>query len=188
MAVLWEFLSRLASFNCCWSIFLFPTDNCLVKRKKVQNVMKLLPPYYFKHLMSIYTKIATSDVVSALLYHRSYRVRDPYRPFWIFTEITADYSFPDFRSPFPAPRSSFPVPRTPLSAPRSPFLLLVTSLAWVKSEIKQHPKFVFLEYWWTNTGFQSKALTEVVLNGDMPQYLIHTSFENQLATLVVCLQ
>ena len=35
---------------------LFPTDNCLVKRKKVKKVMKLLPQYYFKHLMSIQFK------------------------------------------------------------------------------------------------------------------------------------
>ena len=31
--------------------------------------------------------------------------------FWIFVEVTADNSFPDFRSPFPVPRSPFPVPR-----------------------------------------------------------------------------
>ena len=41
-------------------------------------------------------------------------------PFWIFVEVSADNSFPDFRSPFPAPRS-------PLPAPRSPFPALVTS-------------------------------------------------------------
>ena len=64
--------------------------------------------YYLRSISSTLwaTKIATSSVVSALLYHRSYRVRDPYQPFWIFLEITADYSFPDFRSPFPVPRFS----------------------------------------------------------------------------------
>ena len=36
---------------------------------------------------------------------------DPYRPFWIFMEVSADNSFPDFRSPLPAPRSPLPVPR-----------------------------------------------------------------------------
>ena len=41
-------------------------------------------------------------------------------PFWIFVEVSADNSFPDFRSPFP-------VPRSPLPAPRSPFPVLVTS-------------------------------------------------------------
>ena len=30
-----------------------------------------------------------------------------YQLFWIFEEVTADYSFPDFRSQFPAPRSRF---------------------------------------------------------------------------------
>ena len=40
------------------------------------------------------------------LYHPSYR--DPYRPFWIFMEVTADYLFPDFRSP--VPRSPPPAP------------------------------------------------------------------------------
>ena len=24
-------------------------------------------------------------------------ILDPYRPFWIFVEVTAEYSFPDFR-------------------------------------------------------------------------------------------
>ena len=64
--------------------------------------------YYLRSISSTLwaTKIATSSVVSELLYHRSYRVRDPYRPFWIFMEVTADYSFPDFRSPFPVPRFS----------------------------------------------------------------------------------
>ena len=57
------------------------------------------------------SKIATLSVVSTLLYHRSYRVLDPYRPFWIFMEVSADNSFPDFRSPFPALRSPLPVPR-----------------------------------------------------------------------------
>ena len=32
-------------------------------------------------------------------------------PFWIFVGVSADNSFPDFRSPFPAPRSPLPVPR-----------------------------------------------------------------------------
>ena len=30
-------------------------------------------------------------------------------PFWIFVEVSADNSFPDFRSPFPTPRSPFAV-------------------------------------------------------------------------------
>ena len=46
---------------------------------------------------------------------------DLYRPFWIFMEVSADNSFPDFRSPFPAPRSPLPAPRSPLPVPRSPF-------------------------------------------------------------------
>ena len=31
---------------------LCPTDNCLVKHKKVKNVLKLLPPHNFKYLMT----------------------------------------------------------------------------------------------------------------------------------------
>ena len=118
------FVPTVASFSCGWSIFC-----CLVRRKKVKNVLTLLPPCYFKHLMSIQfiSKIATLSVVSTLLYHRSYRVLDPYRPFWIFMEVSADNSFPDFRCPFPAPRSPLPVPRSPFPAPRSPFPVLVTS-------------------------------------------------------------
>ena len=42
---------------------------------------KLLPAHYFKYLMSI--------------------------KFWIFMEVTVDYSSQDFRSPFPVPRSPF---------------------------------------------------------------------------------
>ena len=149
--------------------------------------MKLLPPHYFKHLMSrqFISKIRTLSVVSTLLYHRSYHLRRPRgsqsgrekrrnesfqvlakeplgtdshraisktssgcrilighkncfvllcpigeqfllssfrefvrhtleflnsrRPFWIFMEVTADYSFSDFRFPFPAPPSPFAV-------------------------------------------------------------------------------
>ena len=68
-----------------------------------------LPPYSFKHLMSIISssKIATLfKFVSTVLFHRSSAILD-------FMEVTADYSFPDFRSPFPvpAPRSPLPVPR-----------------------------------------------------------------------------
>ena len=68
-----------------------------------------LPPYSFKHLMSIISssKIATLfKFVSTVIDHR---------PYWVFMEVTADYSFPDFRSPLPAPRS--------------PFLVLVTSIS-----------------------------------------------------------
>ena len=64
-----------------------------------------LPPYSFKHLMSIISssKIATLfKFVSTVLFHRSSAILD-------FMEVTADYSFPDFRSPFPAPRSPFAV-------------------------------------------------------------------------------
>ena len=50
------------------------------------------------------SKIATLSVVSTLLCHPGFLL-DPYRSFWIFMEVTADYSFQDFRSPFPAPRS-----------------------------------------------------------------------------------
>ena len=32
-------------------------------------------------------------------------------PFWIFVKVSADNSFPDFRSPFPVPRSPLPVSR-----------------------------------------------------------------------------
>ena len=41
--------------------------------------MKLLPPHYFKHLMSIQfiSKIGALSVVSTLLYHRSYHPRRP---------------------------------------------------------------------------------------------------------------
>ena len=39
------------------------------------------------------------SVVSMLLLSGS--ILDPYRPFWIFVEVTADYSFPDLPSPFP---------------------------------------------------------------------------------------
>ena len=56
-----------------------------------------LPPYSFKHLMSIISssKIATLfKFVSTVLFHRSSAILD-------FMEVTADYSFPDFRSPFP---------------------------------------------------------------------------------------
>ena len=61
-----------------------------------------LPPYSFKHLMSIISssKIATLfKFVSTVLFHRSSAILD-------FMEVTADYSFPDFRSPLPAPRFS----------------------------------------------------------------------------------
>ena len=62
-----------------------------------------LPPYSFKHLMSIISssKIATLfKFVSTVLFHRSSAILD-------FMEVTAGYSFPDFRSPFPVPRSPF---------------------------------------------------------------------------------
>ena len=64
-----------------------------------------LPPYSFKHLMSIISssKIATLfKFVSTVLFHRSSAILD-------FMKVTADYSFPDFRSPFPVPRSPFPI-------------------------------------------------------------------------------
>ena len=63
-----------------------------------------LPPYSFKHLMSIISssKIATLfKFVSTVLFHLSSAILD-------FMEVTADYSFPDFL-PFPVPRSPFPV-------------------------------------------------------------------------------
>ena len=66
--------------------------------------MSLLP-YSFKQLMSIISssKIATLfKFVSTVLFHRSSAILD-------FMEVTADYSFPDLRSPFPAPRSPLPV-------------------------------------------------------------------------------
>ena len=47
------------------------------------------------------------------------------RPFWIFMKVTADYSFSDFRSPFPVPRSPLPAPRSPLPIRR---FMLVTSV------------------------------------------------------------
>ena len=55
-----------------------------------------LPPYSFKHLMSIISssKIATLfkdfKFVSTVLFHRSSAILD-------FMEVTADYSFPDFQ-------------------------------------------------------------------------------------------
>ena len=69
-AALRVFVPTIASFNCCWNgllpceqqgsglleHILFPTENCFLKRKKVKNVMKLLPPHYFKHLMSMQVK------------------------------------------------------------------------------------------------------------------------------------
>ena len=61
-----------------------------------------LPPYSFKHLMSIISssKIATLfKFVSTVLFHRSSAILD-------LMEVTADYSFPDFRSPLPVPRFS----------------------------------------------------------------------------------
>ena len=51
--VLWELFVPIGFFQLLLEHILFPTDNCLVKRKKVKNVMKVLPPYYFKHLMSL---------------------------------------------------------------------------------------------------------------------------------------
>ena len=93
------------------------------------------PPYSFKHLMSIISssKIATLfKFVSTVLFHRSSAILD-------FMEVTADYSFPDFRSPFPVPRS-----RSPLPAPRSPFPVLVTSSIFFGFEARCLFSVVFL--------------------------------------------
>ena len=120
VAVLWEFFSRLYILSTAVGAYFF-LQMCLVKRKKVKNIMKLLPLHYFK--------------LATLLYYLSHRVLDPHRPYWIFGRVTADYSFPDFHSPFPVPRSPFPVPRSPfpvsrcpLPAARSLFLVLVTCI------------------------------------------------------------
>ena len=106
VAVLWEFFSRLYILSTAVGAYFF-LPMCLVKRKKVKNIMKLLPLHYFK--------------LATLLYYLSHRVLDPHRPYWIFGQVTADYSFPDFHSPFP-------VPRFPLPAARSLFLVLVTCI------------------------------------------------------------
>ena len=106
VAVLWEFFSRLYILSTAVGAYFF-LQMCLVKRKKVKNIMKLLPLHYFK--------------LATLLYYLSHRVLDPHRPYWIFGQVTADYSFPDFHSPFP-------VSRCPLPAARSLFLILVTCI------------------------------------------------------------
>ena len=106
VAVLWEFFSRLYILSTAVGAYFF-LQMCLVKRKKVKNIMKLLPLHYFK--------------LATLLYYLSHRVLDPHRPYWIFGQVTADYSFPDFHSPFP-------VSRCPLLAARSLFLVLVTCI------------------------------------------------------------
>ena len=54
------------------------------------------------------------------------------------------------------------------------YLCLSKIWNWTTSQIY----YFFLEYWKTDTGFQSKAFTESYLNGDTSQYPIHTSFEN----------
>ena len=107
VAVLWEFFSRLYILSAAVGAYLF-LQMCLVKRKKVKNIMKLLPPHYFK--------------LATLLYYLSYgkcRVLDPHRPYWIFW---AGYRW------LLISRLPFPVPRFPLPAARSPFLVLVTCI------------------------------------------------------------
>ena len=76
--------------------------------------------YYLRIISSTswaYSSLSsTLSVVSTLLYHGSYRVLDPYRPFWIFMvgfrwQLVPRLPVPVPRSPFPVPRSPFPVPR-----------------------------------------------------------------------------
>ena len=79
-----------------------------------------LPPYSFKHLMSIISssKIATLfKFVSTVLFHRSSGGSSAILD---FMKVTADYWLFYFRSPFPVPRSPLPVPRfsnIPLARP-----------------------------------------------------------------------
>ena len=110
---------------------LFPTENCFVKRKKVKNVMKLLPPHYFKHLMSIQFK-QNSDVGFLILTDHFCQVGF----LWTLLLTTRSQTFvphcpfPIARSPFPVPRSPFHVPRSPLSAPRSRFTFKMLSCSF----------------------------------------------------------
>ena len=65
-----------------------------------------LPPYSFKHLMSIISssKVATLfKFVSTVLFHRSSGGSSAILD---FMEVTADYWLFYFRSPFPVPRFS----------------------------------------------------------------------------------
>ena len=55
-----------------------------------------------------------------------------YRPFWVFLEVTAKYSFPDFSSPLPVPLS--------------PFLVLVTSHVWDFVTFSFYPKYIKKKY------------------------------------------
>ena len=100
-----------------------------------------LPPYFFKHLMSIISssKIATLfKFVSTVLFHRSSAILD-------FMEVTADYSFPDFRSPFPAPRFT--------NIPSHPYLGVQfdSKLCW-----KEHIEFLV-----RGAVFKERATTSV---------------------------
>ena len=118
-------LSPLASFNCFGSIF------CFLRIIVSQNAKrwKTSRSYYLRIISSTSwayssSKIATLPVVSTLLYDPGFLILTdqgrPFLPCWIFMDVTADYSFSDFRSPFPVPCSPFPVPRSTFPAPSSP--------------------------------------------------------------------
>ena len=70
--------------------------------------------------------------------------RRPFLPCWIFMDVTADYSFSDFRSPFSVPRSTFHVPRSPLPAPGS---RLICSPVWAPAPVH------FFFFWLSHSGF-----------------------------------
>ena len=55
-----------------------------------------------------------------------------YRPFWVFVEVTAKYSFPDLPSTIPVLRS--------------PFLVLVTSHVWDFVTFSFYPKYIKKKY------------------------------------------
>ena len=122
MAVLWEFLSRLASFNCCRSIFLFPTDNCLVKRKKGTKCHEVITSALFQapheHIYqnsdvkccfgaSLSSILPGSWSLTAILdFYGGYRwllvPRLPF-PFPYSPLLVPLSSYPTLRSPFPVP-------------------------------------------------------------------------------------
>lgn len=98
------------------------------------------------------SKIATLPVVSTLLYDPGFLILThqgrPFLPCWIFMDVTADYSFSDFRSPFSVLRSPFPVPRSTFPAPRSRFTFNMLSCLGSCS-----CSFFFFFFWLSHSGF-----------------------------------
>ena len=85
-------------------------------------------------------------------------------------EVSADNSFPDFRSPFPAPRSPLPVPRFsnihlhPAPDPRRRVLLGILGgdvvLGSPNPDLIADPKIVIF-----HTLFQTRSLKSILIFG-----------------------